>query len=182
MENSWEDYNTAPKLLTPTSKKLTKTEILDHAVWDEFVFEMQMYSSFFDKKITVQFFTKDEQEHLSDKMVDSLNDFLNLTETDRNTIKEFLWKDCQDSFEDTDYGAEEGQTNYDYFNIHNLEDAHKKSFINRVQIFEEGLKNRYAFVLFYPEWEQEHGCGIVLQNGIPIDTQQHDPRFKQYEN
>jgi len=91
------------------------------------------------------------------------------------------WEDCQESFEDIDYGAEEGQTNYEFFNIHSMEDAYKNSHFNVLQIFEDELRARYTFVLFYPQWELEHGCGIVLQNGVPIATEMHAPRFKKYE-
>jgi hypothetical protein len=80
-------------------------------------------------------------------------------------------------------GETETEANFREFGIHNKEDAYDQSHFYHVVISGEDdvLKNRYGLILFYPVWEDEHGCGIVMKNGKLIARYTHDVYFGQYE-
>lgn len=91
-------------------------------------------------------------------------------------------------FEDISYGvnAKEGETeseaNHREFSIHNQKDAYAKSYFRQVSIQEESeFMYRYATIDFGPEWEQEHGCSIIMQNGKLIARYSNDTYFGLYE-
>jgi hypothetical protein len=170
---------------------MTKEEILSQCVWDEYNFAtLNVFSRMFNGSVEVRFNPEyDSGRRIDEKMVAALNDFLNLTESDLETVKDYLWQDCQESFASISYGVDvlegetEAQANHRDFGIHSREDAYAKSDFSRVSIREAPeVKNNYAAIDFSPDWEREHGCSVIMKNGRLIAKYSNDVYCGQYED
>lgn len=168
---------------------MTREEIIEICNWDDWNFAtITVYSPLFGKEVEVRFMPDfDSGRTITDKMAASLNDFLALTEKELETVKQHLWEDCKQAFEEISYGVEllEGETeteaNHRDFEIFNPEDAYRKSFFKRISIPEEPkLTNHYAVIDFSPEWES-HGCSIIVKNGVIIARYSNDWYLSKYE-
>lgn len=167
---------------------MTKQQMLKQCAWDEYdIATLTVYSEMLETEVKVVLHSESSR-NLTDKMVDTLNDFLKLEKDDLSIIKELLWQDCKECFDGISYGVsvKEGETeteaNHREFGIYNQEDAYAKSYFDGVSIQEENeFKNRYATIDSVPVWEQEHGCSIIMKNGQLIAKYSNDPYFGQYE-
>jgi len=147
---------------------------------NDYIVNLKIYSKLFNKDIEVCLYPIDENpEKITDNMVEGVNDFLNLSEEHLPKIKELLFSQCEMCFDSASYGVEvldnetETEATKRSFGIYNKDDAYKKSYIDRISIDAKNdtYDNRYVEIVFIPEWEDEHGCIIILQNGVPIDWQ-----------
>lgn len=131
-------------------------------------------------------------QRLTEQLVAVLNDFLALPPTELATVKHFLWADCLRCFEDIDYGVEArpGETelaaNQREFGIYTADDAYAQSHFIRLAIpepepEEARLRHRYGAIEFEPQWEAEHGCSIIRQDGRLIASYTNDYYFSKYE-
>lgn len=93
-------------------------------------------------------------------------DLATLSQQQLDKAAEMLWQHCQECFEQIDYGAGE-ESNESFFDIHNSSQAWEQSGPGLIWNSEEDaeLVNRLCILQFYPPWESEHGCGLVLRNG-----------------
>lgn len=67
-------------------------------------------------------------------------------------------------------GETETQANLREFGISNEENAFEKSYIDHIVVDEsEQSNNRFVRIIFYPVWEEEHGCELIMKNGIVLD-------------
>lgn len=171
---------------------MTKEEILNQCSWDSYdMGTLTVYSDFFKKDVEVRLMPDyDDGRTVTNKMVDCLNDFLKLSVEHQPKIEQLLYVHCQMCFENTSYGHVQPQENETEteatkrtFGIYNQEDAYRQANIDSVAINGEHdqYHNRYVEVLFYPTWEDGHGCNIILQNGKPIDWQESVPYIGKYE-
>ncbi len=154
---------------------MTREEILINTIWT--VGKLMVYSPFFNREIRISLITSEYNLNhtktiLSDKFVQAINDFLQLSEVEKPLMQKLIFQHCQDCCKSISYGfdVQEGENetaaNLRAFGITNEIDAFQKSNLDHILIREdEGLKNRYAVLVFYPPWEQEHGCELILKNG-----------------
>ncbi|WP_145199824.1 DUF6985 domain-containing protein [Planctomycetes bacterium Poly30] len=94
-----------------------------------------------------------------------------LSSKDHPRAGELLWEHCKMCFEVTDYGAG-SQSNEDYFGIRNPEDALRAAGKGRIYLGEvlNGGSHDLFQIDFYPPWEEEHGCSLVVRNGELVAT------------
>lgn len=149
---------------------------------------LSVYSDLFGGSVEVWFLPDfDSGRLITDRMVVVLNDFLALTAADLPAVKQYLWADCLDSFDDIDYGVEPAagetlrQANQRDFNIYSADDAYAQSHLVRLAIPEKPtLRHRYGAIEFEPEWAS-HGYSIIMQDGRLIATYSNDWYFSRYE-
>ncbi|CAH8282722.1 hypothetical protein EV196_101577 [Mariniflexile fucanivorans] len=158
---------------------MTREEILINSIWTSG--KMNVHSKFFKKEVRLDLFTSDynlknTDKIISEKFVKAVNDFLNLPVESKSLMKILLYKHCIECCENTSYGFEvldgetESQANLREFGITDEESAFEKSNIDHVVIDEtDQVNNRFVKLVFYPEWEDEHGCELILRNGILLD-------------
>ncbi|MEL6543364.1 MAG: hypothetical protein AAFQ82_01990 [Myxococcota bacterium] len=75
------------------------------------------------------------------------------------------WAHCSLCFDVTDYGAPEGVSNEAYFEIRNPEDAFLALGKGSIQLPDEDEDPSVFGLVFYPPWEDEHGCTLVFKQG-----------------
>jgi hypothetical protein len=170
---------------------MTKADILQHCQWDHLDFAtLTVDSALFGGPVTVCFMPEfDSGRVITETMVAVLNDFLALPPAELPRVKQLLWEDCQEDFDNIDYGftPAEGETyqevNRREFGIHNAEDAYAKSRLEQLSIREEepGQRHRYGAIDFDSEWAG-HGCSIIMQDGRLIAVYSSDWHFSQYES
>lgn len=91
-------------------------------------------------------------------------------------MQELLYKHSLECCENISYGVEvlagetEREANLREFGVEDKLSAFEKANLDHVTI-EENLdtKNRFVRIIFYPEWEAEHGCELILKNGELLD-------------
>ena len=158
---------------------MTREEILLNSIWVEG--KLNVYSDFFEKEIRIELFPSENNlrgtnEIFPDKMVQTVNDFLALSSDYKPLMKELLYKHCQDCCEETSYGFDlkEGETeteaNFREFGVKDEDSAFQKANFHHALISEDSLrKNRFVKIVFYPDWEEEHGCELIIKNGELLD-------------
>ena len=110
-------------------------------------------------------------------------DLANLDDSQIRKASDLLWEHCQICFECTDYGGGD-ESNENLFDIHNSKQAWEKAGPGLIRIDteeDEKLQNRLLLLQFYPPWEDEHGCGLVLKNGDFIAWTESDPCLLSYD-
>ncbi len=159
---------------------MTRNDILLQSIWTEG--KLHVSSNFFGQTVVLELFpsehTLSHTEHIiSEQFVQAVNDFINLSEADKPLMSQLLYKHCVECCENTSYGFDtlpgetETQTNLREFGIHNGHDAFAKANLHHVVINEYDLSpNRMVQLVFYPDWEQEHGCVLLLKNGKLLNT------------
>ena len=122
-------------------------------------------------------------EELAERELSLLLDLAQLDSEALERASELLWEHCKLCFEVTDYGAEE-ESNESYFNIHGPEDAWRERGKASLYLGEENreLKNRICALQFYPVWEDEHGCSLVLRNGEFLAWTEQCPCLEDFDD
>ncbi len=172
---------------------MTIDDVLKTCEWDEDGFaNLEIHSKLFGKKVLVQFMphyssdiNMDRKQIINDLSIKALNQFLTLSKSTLNEVKDFLWADCQNSFEAIDYGfeASDGETDTEAtrrgFGIYNKEDAYANSYFEKIRIDDNSgiTKNAYFAIEFLPVWEEEHGVCVIGKNGKLIATYSNDVTF-----
>ncbi len=90
-----------------------------------------------------------------------------LSASDHGRAGELMWQHCKICFDATDYGAPESQSNEDYFDIHGPEQAFAKAGKATIYVHDSfpcGSHDLFSLD-FYPPWEDEHGCSLVIREG-----------------
>lgn len=169
---------------------MTHADILHRCQWDHLDFAtLTVDFALLGQPVTVCFMPEfDSGRVITDTMVAVLNDFLALTPADLPRVRQLLWEDCQEDFDNIDYGFTpgEGETyqevNRREFGIHNAEDAYGKSRLQQLSIREEepGLRHRYGSLDFDAEWAG-HGCCVIMQDGRLIATYSDGWHARQFE-
>ena len=169
---------------------MTRDELLRTCTWDQYDFaNITVESALFGRPVQVQFMPEyDSGRVITERMVAVLNDFLALSPADLPTVKQLLWADCLDSFQDIDYGFQaapgetELATNQREFGIYSAEDAYAQSNLTQLAIPEEpALRHRYGAIEFDPGWAG-HGCSIIIKDGQLLATDANDRHFSKYED
>lgn len=126
--------------------------------------------------LTSNYNLKNTEKIISEGFVQAINDFLNLPVESSPLIKKLLYKHCLECCENTSFGFDtldgetETQANLREFGISNEENAFEKSYIDHIVVDEsEQSNNRFVRIIFYPVWEEEHGCELIMKNGIVLD-------------
>ena len=137
---------------------------------------VHVHAPLFGRDVPVRLYTRyDDAGGVTDKMIACVNDVERLGPEHLPRVKELLFEHCTMCFEATSYGhvfAEEGEDETEAtrrtFGIRTPDDAYAQAHFEYVAVDGENdrLKHRYAVLIFYPTWEDEHGCGIVLQDGV----------------
>lgn len=122
--------------------------------------------AFFDDPIDVEFAVEFDYE-LSEGSAGVLRALQGLGPKDRQRAAELAWEHAKICMDATDYGAPEGQSNEDYFGIHGPDEALAQLGSGSVYLSEQvpGGWHDLFMITFYPPWEEEHGCGLVVGNG-----------------
>ncbi|MDO7877528.1 hypothetical protein Q5H93_22505 [Hymenobacter sp. ASUV-10] len=159
---------------------MTRDEILINSIWTNA--KLLAYSEFFGKEVRLDLLTSDynlENTHeiVSAKFTQAVNDFLALPTQYKPLMQRLLYQHCLQCCESTSYGGvkvrageTEAAANLRTFGVKDEASAFAKAALSHVTIEEnESLKNRFVRILFYPEWETEHGCELILKNGELLD-------------
>lgn len=156
---------------------MDKQEILINSIWVEG--KLKVYSQFFDKEVLLYLYPSQKtlratEQGLSDKMVETVNDFLNLSADAQPIMERLLYQHCIDCCEETSYGVDvdieggesETEANLRVFGIGSQADAFATARLSHITIMDDPLRqNRFVRIIFYPPWEIEHGCELLLKNG-----------------
>jgi hypothetical protein len=152
---------------------MTKEEITNNITWDDYeAGELSVKQNTFGDTYTLYISPIDEQpKTVTDNMVKTINDFLNINQNDLAYIKEYIFWFCNLCCESTSYGivdVKDGETeteaNLRYFGVKNKEDAYAKSKLSEI-VIETDEDYREVILIFYADWEDEHGCEIKIVNG-----------------
>ncbi|MEO0468917.1 MAG: hypothetical protein AAF206_04790 [Bacteroidota bacterium] len=158
---------------------MTREQILLNSIWIEG--KIKLFSPFFQQEVIVnlcpsEYRLKDTHEIISAKMVQQVNDFLNLSDDQKGLMQKLLWQHCQMCCEAISYGFDprsgetETQANLREFGVQDEASAYEKANLDHVSITEDRLRtNRFVVLRFYPPWEDEHGCELILKNGVLLD-------------
>jgi hypothetical protein len=169
---------------------MTRDELLRTCTWDDYDFaNITVESALFGGPVEVQFRPEFESGRvITERMVAVLNDFLVLSPSELPTVKQLLWADCLDDFENINYGfgPDTGEpelvVNQREFGIYSAEDAFAQSNLTCLAIPEEStLRHRYGAIEFEPAWAG-HGCSVIMKDGQLIDTYSNDYYFSKYED
>ena len=168
---------------------MTHDELLRTCTWDQYDFaNITVESALFSGPVRVEFRPDfDSGRVITERMVAVLNDFLALSPDELPSIKQLLWADCQDDFENINYGfgpdtgEPEMVVNQREFGIYSAEDAYAQSNLTCVSIPEEPrARHRYGSIDFEPAWAS-HGCSIIMKDGQLIAIYSNDWHFSKYE-
>lgn len=168
---------------------MKKEALLEQITWNDSGYgTANIYVPFFDTEVEITIFPEEDKvQHISDHMMAALNDFLSFSETYLPQLQQQLHAHCELCFDVTEYGITDPKENETHiaanmraFGIYTPEDAFKSANLESVSIYggNDRYKNRYINLQFYPEWEDEHGCDIVLQNGIPFGWRKSIPEIE----
>jgi hypothetical protein len=169
---------------------MTRDELLRTCTWDDYDFaNITVESALFGHPVKVRFLPDfDSGRVITERMVAVLNDFLALSPDELPTVKQLLWADCLDDFENINYGfgpdtgEPEMVVNQREFGIYSAEDAFAQSNLAQLSIPEEpALRHRYGAIDFELSWAG-HGCSIIMKDGQLIATYSNDWHFRQYED
>ncbi|MES2456341.1 MAG: hypothetical protein V4594_12405 [Bacteroidota bacterium] len=171
---------------------MTRDNILQNSIWTEA--KLNVYSSFFQKEVKLQLFTSDfnlenTQSIISERFVETVNDFISLSEKDKPLMKSLLYRHCLACSEQISYGFElldgetEQQANLREFGVSDEESVFEKANLDHVAIQEdEFFAHRFVRIIFYPEWDS-HGCELILKNGNLLDYYgEGDTYFGQFDD
>ena len=169
---------------------MTRDEILGTCTWDSYDFAtLTVDSALLGGPVEVRFVPDfDSGRVITERMAAVLNDFLALSPAELPRVKQMLWADCLDDFENINYGfgpdtgEPEMVVNQREFGIYSAEDAFAQSNLARVSIPDEpAMRHRYGSIDFEPVWAG-HGCSIIMKDGQLIALYSNDWHFSQYEN
>lgn len=169
---------------------MTRDELLRICIWDQYDFaNITVESALFGGPIQVRFLPEfDSGRVITERMAAVLNDFLAISPAELPTVKQLLWADCLDDFENINYGfgPDTGEpelvVNQREFGIYSAEDAYAQSNLTCLSIPEEPtLRHRYGAIEFEPTWAG-HGCSIIMKDGRLIGTYSNDYYFGRYED
>jgi hypothetical protein len=158
---------------------MTREEILRKSIWT--MGKLTVYSDFFQQEVRLDLFTSDynlenTNEIISSSFTQAVNDFLHLSTQYKPLMQKLLYQHCLDCCASTSYGFKprKGETeeaaNLRKFGVKDEASALEKANLDHVEITEnEFASNRYVKLIFYPEWESEHGCELILKNGELLD-------------
>ncbi|MBF9220450.1 DUF6985 domain-containing protein [Hymenobacter ruricola] len=158
---------------------MTREEILLNSIWTEA--KLLVYSGFFQKEVQMDLLASDynlknTSKIISEKFTQSVNDFLNLPEQSKPLMQTLLYKHCLECCESISYGFKvragetEADANLRKFGVKDAASAFKKATLDHVAVQEdEYLENRFVRIVFFPAWETEHGCELILKNGELLD-------------
>lgn len=152
---------------------MKNNEIIKKFTWrDSAEARLEYFSPLFGKNIEVRVITINN-DCISDRSLQVVNDFLDLSHLHLEKIKQFLWEDCKLCCDVTSYGFEvpdgkdEVQINHQEFGVFNGDDALEKSTLKYLLVLEddqENYSNNYGRLLFDNEWNS-HLSTIVMKNG-----------------
>lgn len=158
---------------------MTREDILLNSIWTSG--KMNVHSPFFQQEIRIDLYTSSynlthTKTIISKKMVDTVNDFLLLSVEYKPLMQKLLYQHCLSCCENISYGFSpkdgetEMQANLREFGVKDAPSAFAKAQLDHVIIEEDPMRtNRFVKLVFYPEWEQEHGCELILKNGVLLD-------------
>ncbi|MEL6844094.1 MAG: hypothetical protein AAFP02_12865 [Bacteroidota bacterium] len=168
---------------------------MQNSLWTEA--RLKVYSDFFAADLWINLVADFkslrfvEGPIVSETMTQTINDFLNWSQDDRPKLAKLLYDHCRRCCEEASYGVEvregesETEANLREFGVSSAEDAFREAGLPRISIEDdqkEQRKHRYVTICFYPPWEQEHGCELVLQNGSLLDyAGEHGTYLRQFE-
>ncbi|MFK7742765.1 MAG: hypothetical protein AB8H80_20810 [Planctomycetota bacterium] len=111
---------------------------------------------------------------LGDGTVGVLRALAALGDEHRKRAATLLWEHCRMCFDVTGYGAGE-QSNEDFFGIRGPDDAWREAGRATIYLSENmrGGAHDLFQLDFYPPWEGEHGCSLVVRDGRLVG--QSDP-------
>ena len=147
-------------------------------------FEINLYSKFFDREITLKIFSGDSTNDtvvISDYLISCIDDVVNYDNSEIEGIKSDIYEDYRIAIRTTDYGMvpdkllkkhnnDFEEANQEYFNIKNKYEAFGALTLNYAMVVEyttNGVKEerpRYVGFFFERPWDDEHELQIELEN------------------
>jgi len=158
---------------------MTREEILLQSIWT--MGKLTVHSDFFQQEVRLDLFAshynlENTAAIISSTFTQAVNDFLRLPEQYKPLMQKLLYQHCLDCCASTSYGFKprKGETEEDAnlrkFGVKDEASAFEKANLDHVEITEdEFASNRYVKLIFFPEWESEHGCELILKNGELLD-------------
>lgn len=134
----------------------------------------QVTPPLFGRGVTVRFFPDfDGDGAVSDEMIGVASDVGRLAPKQQPVLAAMLLEYAELCFESTDYGFDPGpgedgaEANRRAFGIWTAADALASAGSPEAQVSgeDDGRRGRFAVLVFYPPWEDEHGCGVVVRDG-----------------
>ncbi len=175
-------------------------------------FELSVYSKIFDKDIKLKVIPElpdsvNEKDGITDRIIEIINDLINLDFSNLSSIQEIVWKCfnhyselCSFTLNVDDEQYEKGEISkdeyqllnkkrqQDLYEIYNKEDCWNKikEPEYRTSLSPRIWNHRFGLIVFYPEWEED-GLNILVRNGEiigyangpdPIIRKFDDPKLK----
>jgi hypothetical protein len=123
----------------------------------------EVFSELFKGKVPVYFCNL--EEGIEDYQCDVLRMFLKLDPYFDMTIKQLLFAHCKMLNELTDYGISKTDKSHPCYGDTPGEIVNKYTGPEIVIPRQEGWKHLFCFMEFKPQWEEEHGVGVVVKDG-----------------
>jgi hypothetical protein len=152
---------------------MIKEEVLKIVTWrDSTEARFECFSPMLGQNVDVHILTTLDRR-VSDRSIQIINDFLNISHQHLDTIKNFLWEDCKLNCESSSYGfdvpdgKDEAEVNHEEFGVFNGEDALTKSTFLYLLIGEDDQENylsNYCHLNFDNEWNSRLTT-LVMKNG-----------------
>jgi hypothetical protein len=158
---------------------MTREEILLQSIWT--MGKLTVHSDFFQQEVSLDLFASDYNLEsttaiISSQFTATVNDFLRLPEQYKPLMQKLLYQHCLACCASTSYGFKprkdetEEDANLRKFGVKDEASAFAKANLDHVEITENEFgSNRYVKLIFFPEWESEHGCELILKNGELLD-------------
>ena len=137
-------------------------------------FKINLYLEFFKKNQEILFANLPSlnSEPQMTVITEIINELLNYNATNKEWLKDEIWKHYEICVENTGYGMvpdvgfeNEADANRAYFKVFNRDDAYNAIRLDEVWIDINFTEFRYFNLSFSCPWDDEHGVSIGVKNG-----------------
>ncbi|MCE7995664.1 MAG: hypothetical protein HEP71_27040 [Roseivirga sp.] len=158
---------------------MTKEEILGKSNWNKVnsdVLQFTAFSQVFKKDVpfSIHFSNPGVSKILSQKTLDTINEFLALDSNEIETINKKIWNHCLRCHQTTKSSFDGGKTWQEYKLEDNLRDgqiesehdALSKTYVSEVYIDNNnGFDDRILWLMIGTSWDVEHDINFTYING-----------------
>jgi hypothetical protein len=161
---------------------MTSEEILKKSKWShDRLMKFDLFSILFNKNIevTISFDTTESRKLISDKTLETINEFQAIDKNEIEIINDEIWKHCLGCNQTTRSSFDGGKTwnefkledNLAEYGIKTKEDALKQSNITGIYIVDNwGVDERVFWLSVGTTWDREHAINLVYRNGKLSDV------------
>ena len=139
------------------------------------VWSFDLYSPLFKKNIPYNIYFSNGKIELFEITLNTIEDFLNLEDTELKRIENCVWEHCLACNQDEKISSDGGKTWMEFskeeklkeYNIQSKNDIEGKWYVNEIFIDNEwGVENRIFNINILTEWDNEHFFSLIYSNGI----------------